>query len=1239
MAALKRRPIPSDLVLAIILALACGAVLAAPAAAFTPGALIRLEGGAEADFLGFSVSGAGDVDGDGHADVLIGAPGKNGNTGQAYLLRGGPGADNVPDIVFSGDASDDYFGLSVSVAGDVNGDGYADVIIGAPTNDSGGTDAGAVYIFYGGLSLDAFPDLVLQGTTPGEYFGYSVSVSGDVNGDGYDDIVVGAPSNGAGGAFAGRAYVFYGGALPHTVPDLIFTGEAAGDNLGYSVSGAGDVNGDGYADVIVGAPFNDTVGSDAGRAYVYYGGPGADSNADLTLDGASAGSEFGYSVSTAGDMNGDGNSDVVVGAVFNGAGRAYVYYGGPVPDVNADLTLSGEAPGDFFGCSVSTPGDVNSDGYSDVIVGASTNDAGGVDAGRAYIYYGGPGADAVADLVVTGDPGEQFGTSVSGAGDVNGDGSPDFIVGATYNYANGLNAGRATVYTPRPFDLLAPHGGEQWIVGQKQRVRWLGADPADLWISFDGGGSYSLLASGVGGGPLNELEVLAPGPETGAARIRLSARGEAVTEANSVASRGVFRIVTPVTPPRAAERVQLARTGVVGERIGAAVSAAGDVNGDGYADFIVGAPLNNTAGPGAGQVYVFWGGPSADDVPDLVLLGEASGDVFGSSVSAGDVNGDGYSDVVVGAYGNNAGGTDAGRVYVYYGGPGVDNVADLVLTGEASPDNFGTSVSATGDVNGDGYADVIVGAPHNAALGGSTGRAYVFYGGPAPDAVADLVLTGEEALSSFGAAVSAVGDVNGDGFGDFVVGAYAYRTIGRAYLFFGGPTADAVPDLVFTGSTAGDELGTSVSAAGDWNGDGFADVMIGSPNAFAGVRNAGAAFIYFGGPEADATPDVTLPGPAEDDQFGRRLALAGDVNGDGYPDVVVGAQSAARAYVFYGGPGADAVPDVTIYGGGGTFGAAVSGAGDVRGDGFADLLVGAPLDATGGSQAGRVYLYDFNRYLIGSPNGGETWNVGAARPISWLGPEPADLWLSTDGGNTYSLLRKHVGGAENNSISLQVPHAPTKFAKVRLTPSSASVSGQDESDSTFTIQVSVSLLALLATPAPEAGAVVTWQTDPGPADLAGYRLERKDGAAAWQTIVPLTRETAYEDVQAKPSSQYRLYAINGLGEELLLGETSFRPREPLAAWPLPYRGQGSLSVSFATYGGLGGGVGAAEVQLFDVRGRLVRRIAQGSYPAGYHAAVWDGRDERGALVPAGVYFLRTRSGAGGERSLKVTVLR
>ncbi|MGE5175995.1 MAG: integrin alpha [Hyphomicrobiales bacterium] len=400
---------------------------------------------------GCSVASAGDVNGDGYADLVVGAyqSGAAGAApGRVYVYFGGLRISDRPDLVLTGEAAGDAFGVSVASAGDVNKDGYADIIVGAYQNDAHGANAGRAYIFFGGKHPSTRPAVVLDGEAAGDAFGYSVACAGDVNRDGYADVIVGAYENNAAGAGAGRAYLYYGGPRPHTVPDAVFTGEAAGDRFGISVAGAGDVNGDGFADLIIGAYQNDGGGTDAGRAYVYYGGPRPHVRPDLTLTGAARGDLFGYSVAGAGDVNKDGFADVIVGAYHNNAGgkdagRAYVYFGGRNPTDHADLVLTGDAAGDAFGYAVASAGDVNGDGYADVIVGAYGNDVGGSAAGRAYVYFGGPVPDPVPDFTETGSATlDNLGFSVAGAGDVNGDGYADVIVGAPYG-DNG--SGRAYV--------------------------------------------------------------------------------------------------------------------------------------------------------------------------------------------------------------------------------------------------------------------------------------------------------------------------------------------------------------------------------------------------------------------------------------------------------------------------------------------------------------------------------------------------------------------------------------------------------------------------------------------------------------------------------------------------------------------------------------------------------------------------------------------------------------------------
>ena len=432
------------------LALAVAAALLATQARAAGGrGMFVLTGAIPGETFGCSVASAGDVNGDSFADVIVGAyqSGSAGvPTGRAYIYFGGPRADDRADVTLSGEGANDAFGVCVAAAGDVNRDGFGDVIVGAYENDAKGANAGRAYVFFGGAKMDAGSDLVLTGEAAGDAFGYSVAGAGDVNRDGFSDVIVGAYENSARGAGAGRAYVFFGAARPDPLPDAILSGEAAGDRYGISVSGTGDLNGDGFSDVIVGAYQNDAGGIDAGRAYLYFGGARLLDRAATVLTGAEAGDAFGFSVSGTGDVNKDGFFDVVVGAYHNGAGgkdagRAYLYYGGRTVSPSADAVFTGEAAGDAFGYAVSGAGDANGDGYADVLVGAYGNDAGGSAAGRAYVYLGGPSPDPASDWVLTGDKTlDNLGFAVSGAGDVDGDGFADSILGAPYS-----EAGRAYV--------------------------------------------------------------------------------------------------------------------------------------------------------------------------------------------------------------------------------------------------------------------------------------------------------------------------------------------------------------------------------------------------------------------------------------------------------------------------------------------------------------------------------------------------------------------------------------------------------------------------------------------------------------------------------------------------------------------------------------------------------------------------------------------------------------------------
>ncbi len=374
------------------------------------------------------------------------------------------GVSQTADADYTGGQTLAQLGKSVFTAGDVNSDGYADVIAGAPGYNAGSGAEGQALLWYGSADgmhgTSAWDD---NGSVAGELFGNSVSTAGDVNGDGYSDLIVGAPGyyTEAGSLDWGIVYVYHGGPDgPAEEFGFMKRSNEEHADFGASVASAGDFNGDGYSDILAAAPLYDYNKTDEGMVWIYRGsadGPVSTpawskaSNMDYA--------HFGASVASAGDVNRDGFDEIIVGApgwtsTHEAEGALFVYRGTPnflieAPFWSADMAMTGA----HFGTSVAGAGDVNCDGFADLLVGAPDLDWGfeGEQKGGAFVYHGAATAGAIDHFwdwyVIGEDEQDHLGYSVASAGDVDGNGCSDVIVGIPgFEDDANFSEGRAEVY-------------------------------------------------------------------------------------------------------------------------------------------------------------------------------------------------------------------------------------------------------------------------------------------------------------------------------------------------------------------------------------------------------------------------------------------------------------------------------------------------------------------------------------------------------------------------------------------------------------------------------------------------------------------------------------------------------------------------------------------------------------------------------------------------------------------------
>ncbi|MBI2931148.1 MAG: FG-GAP repeat protein, partial [Planctomycetes bacterium] len=846
---------------------------------------------ADANF-GWNASTAGDVNADGYSDVIVGAyyyDNGQSNEGMAFVYHGSAsGLSATANWTAESDQANAIMGMGSGGAGDVNGDGYDDVIVGARGYTQTQSEEGKVYVFHGSASgLSTTANWTALSGWNGGRMGHSVNTAGDVNGDGYSDVI-------AGGDWPHTAWVWHGSSSGIVAGPAAWTKTVSGQ-FGFRVNTAGDVNGDGYDEIIVGAhQFSNGGGqNNEGAAFVYHGtAAGVQTNASWQIEPNLSNRYLGQAVGTAGDVNGDGYGDVIVGAPGDPGGADIggwvdVFHGSSSGlSATANWTANVNQDGASCGRGAATAGDVNGDGYSDVIYAANAYDNGQADEGIVRVHYGSStGLSATPNWSYEGNvAGGQFGrNAVNTAGDVNADGFDDVIIGA-HNWSN-----------PESVE------GKVWV--------FLGA-PGGLSTSAswspDGGSTTANFGKSVAGaGDVNgdgyaDVVVGAPGFDNGQA-----------DEGAVFVFHGSTTGVSAVPNWTAEGNLATANFGILG-------ISAGDVNRDGFSDLYVGASGWDNVESNEGRGFVYHGSASGLPSPATASWSVESNwadAYYGDAAGWGDVNGDGYADLIVGAtgYGN-------GRAFAYHGSAsGLSTTANWWWEGTVASEYFGVSVGSGGDVNRDGYSDVIVGSLLYANPESGEGAARVFHGSSSGlSAAPNWTKEGDQVDAWFGRSVAMAGDVNGDGYSDVIVGAPQYTNgqaqEGQAFVYHGGAGGlSATANWTAQRDKIGAQLGTSVATAGDVNGDGYSDVIIGAPYFTNGETNEGIAMVYHGSSSGLSASVGWLAESNQLDtpQFGASVACAGDVNGDGYSDVLVGAYNydnpevdEGRAFLYYGNGGA-----------------------------------------------------------------------------------------------------------------------------------------------------------------------------------------------------------------------------------------------------------------------------------------------------------------------------------------------
>ncbi|PCH99135.1 MAG: hypothetical protein COB85_00675, partial [Bacteroidetes bacterium] len=795
---------------------------------------------ADSDLFGADIENIGDLDGDGVDDLAVGAQydddggSSNGAVWILFMNSNGTVKSQQKISELQGNFTGTFslasrFGTAIAPLGDLNNDGIFDIAVGARGDDDGGSDRGAIWILFldtnGSVkSHQKISDLAgnFGGILDdGDQFGRSVTSIGDLNGDNIIDLVVGADKDDDGGTDKGAVWVLFlnanGTVNSHqkvSSTQGAFTGALSnGDNFGTEVALINDVNGDNIPDIVVGASFDDGGGTDRGAVWILF----LDTNGTVKTHqkisstqggytgGLNNGDNFGAGISAINDLDGNGVDDILISSLYDddggpNRGAIRLLYLDNSGNVIAHMKISntqGNFNGvlddsDAFSYNLTSLGDLDGDGFTDIAVGAFGDDDGGTDRGAVWILFledtcAAPPppcpqvkshqkiSDISGNFTGTLVDSDIFGADIANIGDLDGDGVDDLAVGAQYDGDGGTWHGAVWI-------LFMNTDG---TVKSQQKI-------SDTQGNFTGTFT-STCTFGSGIAPLGDLDGdSVPDIAVGARRDNDGGTRRGAIWILFLNTDGTVKSYQKISSTQGNFSGGLAN----GDEFGRCISLLGDLDGDSIIDIVVGANYDDDGGTDKGAVWVLFlnaNGTVKSQQKISNTQGGFSGlldnsDSFGMGVaSLGDINGDNIPDLAVGARSDDDGGTDRGAVWVLFMNingtvQGYQKISSTQggFTGILNnSDGFGFGISAAGDLDGNGIGDLLVGTILGDDGGTDKGAVWVLYLN-STGSVSSYFKISETAgnftgsLSDgdwFGYAVAEIGDLDGDGYGDIAVGA------------------------------------------------------------------------------------------------------------------------------------------------------------------------------------------------------------------------------------------------------------------------------------------------------------------------------------------------------------------------------------------------------------------------------------------------------------------------------------